>query len=256
MVNVKESGVLDYIRYVVSFVLLIFCTVVTFYAILEQKTGFWKAVPGWAALILFIIVLLLLGIMEGLQIALLELKRQNPATYQYTHPRAYRLGLLASEDDNVEKFLMGRQVFVVCLVFFAAKLTTIHGREPSGFLFPVPEAVQAILLETGLLACVVVVILAQLVPQIVASLYPVHFMELMFNLPAFYACLALEMTGVTHITWVLTYLVTLLGGMRKQEEGSQEIQQQEARSWTSKQELELRTDNKKKQIQDSVVYSL
>ena len=81
-------------------------------------------------------------------------------------------------------------------------------------------------------------------------------MELMFNLPAFYACLALEMTGVTHITWVLTYLATLLGGMRKQEEGSQEIEQQEARSWTSKQELELRTDSKKKQIQDSVVYSL
>ena len=87
---------------------------------------------------------------------------------------------------------MGRQVFVVCLVFFAAKLTTIHGRDPGGFLFPVPEIVQveswqimskimsllhkpvqALLLETGLLACVIVVIVAQLVPQIVASIYPV-----------------------------------------------------------------------------------
>ena len=32
---------------------------------------------------------------------------------------------------------------------------------------------QTLLLETGLLACVIVVIVAQLTPQIVASIYPV-----------------------------------------------------------------------------------
>ena len=62
-------------------------------------------------------------------------------------------------------------------MFFAAKLTTIHGRDNNGqsdFLFYVPPIVQTLLLETGLLACVVVVIVAQLMPQIVASLYPVQ----------------------------------------------------------------------------------
>lgn len=61
-------------------------------------------------------------------------------------------------------------------MFFAAKLTTIHGRDDNGsdFLFYVPQIVQTLLLETGLLACVVVVIVAQLMPQIVASLYPVQ----------------------------------------------------------------------------------
>ena len=79
----------------------------------------------------------------------------------------HRLGQIAAKGDNIERFLMGRQVFVdalilltlfcnsiiiplitvnqvfvVCLVFFAAKLTTIHGRNPDGFLFPVPEIVQ------------------------------------------------------------------------------------------------------------------
>ena len=33
---------------------------------------------------------------------------------------------------------------------------------------------QTLLLETGLLACVVVVIVAQLTPQIIASVYPVR----------------------------------------------------------------------------------
>merc|ERR1712037_144135 len=102
----------------------------------------WKVVPGWASLLIFILVLFLLGIMEGLQIALVELKRQDPASYMLTHPAAYKLGQYAMKGDNIERFLMGRQVFVVCLVFFAAKLTTIHGRNPDGFLFPVPEIVQ------------------------------------------------------------------------------------------------------------------
>ena len=43
MVNLKDSTVFDYIRYVGSAALLLFSTVVTFYAILEQKTSFWKA---------------------------------------------------------------------------------------------------------------------------------------------------------------------------------------------------------------------
>merc|ERR1719173_11643 len=216
MVKLQESTIFDYIRYVFSFSLLIFSSVVTFYAILEQKTSFWKEIPGWAALLLLFLVLVLLGIMEGLQIALVELKRQHPDTYKLSHPAAYRLGQLATEGDNVEKFLMGRQVFVVCLVFFAAKLTTIHGRDQTGFLFYVPEIVQTLLLETGLLACVVVVVVAQLMPQIVASLYPVQFMQMFFNTPAYWACLALEMTGITHFTWVLAAALSRILGMTQE----------------------------------------
>ena len=43
MVKLVDSTIFDYIRYVGSFALFVFSTVVTFYAILEQKTSFWKA---------------------------------------------------------------------------------------------------------------------------------------------------------------------------------------------------------------------
>merc|ERR1711936_811800 len=194
-----------------------FSTVVTFYAILEQKTSFWKAVPGWAALIIFLLVLFLLGVMEGIQIALVELKLQDPATYKESHPKAFRLGQIAARGDNIERVLMGRQVFVVCLVFFAAKLTTIHGNSESGFLFYVPAWVQAVFLETGLLACVVVVIVAQLMPQIVASLYPVQFLELVVMKPAYYACIGLEFCGFTHFCWVLAAGMAWIFRMKKEE---------------------------------------
>jgi len=176
----------------------------------------WKAVPGWASLIIFIMVLFLLGVMEGLQIALVELKRQEPESYKDSHPKAYKLGQYAMKGDNVERFLMGRQVFVVCLVFFAAKLTTIHGNSVSGFLFYVPDWVQALFLETGLLACVVVVIIAQLMPQIVASLYPTQFLELIVMRPAYWACIFLETSGITHICWVLAWLMGKMFGMKEE----------------------------------------
>ena len=109
--------------------LLLFSGVVVCYSIVEQKTSMWKEVPGWASLLIFIFVLWLMWVMdgsdwsvryksapligqvmEGLQIALVELKRQNPETYKETYPRAYSLGQVASQGDNIEKFLMGRQV--------------------------------------------------------------------------------------------------------------------------------------------------
>ena len=154
--------------------------------------------------------------MEGLQIALVELKRLNPDYYKTSHPTAYKLGQIACRGDNIEKFLMGRQVFVVCSVFFAAKLTTIHGRTEEGFLFYVPAWVQAVFLETGLLACVVVVIVAQLMPQIVASIYPVQFLELLVMRPAYYACIGLELCGFTHFCWVLAAGMARLFRMKKE----------------------------------------
>ncbi|XP_023349327.1 uncharacterized protein LOC111718070 [Eurytemora carolleeae] len=161
---------------------------------------------------MFIVVLFLLGIVEGLQLALVELKRQKPETYKLSHPAAYRLGELASKGDNIEKFLVGRQVIVVFLVFFAAKLTsiTVPGQD---FLFPVPFWASSIFLETGLLASIVVVIVAQLTPQIVASIYPVQFLELIIMRPVYYACLILEFTGMTHVTWLLVHVLCLMFGM-------------------------------------------
>jgi hypothetical protein len=45
--NIKNQRIILYlVRYVGSALLLVFSMVVTFYAILEQKTGFWREVPG------------------------------------------------------------------------------------------------------------------------------------------------------------------------------------------------------------------
>ena len=44
-------------------------------------------------------------------------------------------------------------------------------------------------------------------------------MEFMVSLPAYYACLALETTGITHFTWVLTDISCRLGIHNMVDEG-------------------------------------
>ena len=217
MVDVRKANIFDYIRFVMSALILLFSAIVTSYAIIERQTGFYHAVPGYAALILFVVDLFILGVVEGLQIALVELKRQHPDSYKRSHPGAYRLGQIAAKGDNVERFLMGRQVFVVFLVFFAAKLTTIHLEEGEKFLFPAPSWFRSVFLETGILACVIVVIIAQLMPQIIAAKFPVHFLELIIMRPAYYICVFVETTGLTHICWVLSAAFGYVLGMRDDE---------------------------------------
>ena len=86
MVRLSNAGWFDYVRFIFSSLLLTFSAIVTGYAILEQKTSFWKEVPGWGALILFVSMLFFLGVVEGLQLALVELKRLDPESYKSSHP--------------------------------------------------------------------------------------------------------------------------------------------------------------------------
>ena len=208
MVELRDAKIADHVRFVFSTLLLLFSAVVTCYAIIQVKTNFWHIVPGWAALLLFVVDLIILGIVEGLQIALVELKRQHPSTYRSSHPRAFNLGQTSFKGDNVERFLMGRQVFVVVLVFFAAKLTTIHLEEGEDFLFPTPAWFRSVFLESGILACLVVVNVAQLMPQIVAAKYPVHFLQFVIMKPAYYICTFVELTGITHVCWLLSAFIS------------------------------------------------
>jgi len=217
MVDVTKAKCLDYPKFVLSALLLIFSTVCTTYAIIEKKTSFWDVMPGWAALIVFLLCIFWLGVMEGLQVALVELKRVDARTYRESHPHAYKLGQMANRKDNVERFLMGRQMFVVFIVFFAAKLTTIHSKTDDDFLFPIPDWFRSVFLETGILACVLLVIVAQLMPQIIAAKHPVAFLEFWIMRPGYYACIFLESTGITHITWVISYCLARICGMHHRE---------------------------------------
>lgn len=72
-------------------------------------------------------------------------------------------------------------------------------------------------------------IVAQLMPQIIAAKHPAAFLEFWIMRPGYYACIFLESTGpttappstpplpgITHITWVMSYVLARIFGMEEE----------------------------------------
>jgi hypothetical protein len=92
----------------------------------------YAALPGHPALhyFLFLFSIILLAYLEGLQVAILALEHVTPNSIPKNMPRARASHKLATayKGLNVQRFLIGRQFFVVFVVFLSAQLTTYPGK--------------------------------------------------------------------------------------------------------------------------------
>jgi hypothetical protein len=191
----------DGVRNVFSTILTLSCLVIIVYAIANGHAK----LPGHPAILyaIFVFVVTLLGFLEGLQICILALERVNGELFAH-RKRAYANHKLATRYDglNVQRFLIGRQFFVVFVVFLSAQLTTYPTLE-----LPLPSWLFTFLIETGLPGCLVVLAFGQLMPQLVASTHPITMMGLPFSYATIQMALLFETMGVTHFSWVLTFVV-------------------------------------------------
>jgi hypothetical protein len=195
------KAMFDGVRNVFSTILTLSCLVIIVYAIANGHAK----LPGHPAILyaIFVFVVTLLGFLEGLQICILALERVNGELFAH-RKRAYANHKLATRYDglNVQRFLIGRQFFVVFVVFLSAQLTTYPTLE-----LPLPSWLFTFLIETGLPGCLVVLAFGQLMPQLVASTHPITMMGLPFSYATIQMALLFETMGVTHFSWVLTFVV-------------------------------------------------
>ena len=197
------SSIWTGVRYLVSTALLIFGLGVILRAIILKRTLFWSSVPWGVCLALFFVLIIVLGALEGLQVAIVELAKIPAKSYHRSHPRAYRIARISQRLDALAHFLMGRQLLVVMIVFFLARLCTFH--DP---LFP--AWLNKSLFNTGLFGAMIVVLIGNLPAQIYAADYG---NALRFNsIPGMhfvlYACLLIEWTGITHAALLLPWIYT------------------------------------------------
>eukprot|EP01083_Nonionella_stella_P033806 92504_1 len=196
----------DIIRLTFSILLLIFSIISVFHAIWTSTTTLpEETFPVWSQYVCLVIALFVLGVLEGLQISVVELAHKDPNNYRKHHPRAADLLEFENKGRNVERFLMGRQVLVVFTVFIAARITTFNG-----FWAEVPDTLIHSLMFSGFLGVILVVVLAQLTPQVLAAAYPVEFLNLFGMNIGFWACLIVEATGLVHAVWFLCVTVRKL----------------------------------------------
>ena len=191
----------DKLKMAVMTPITLFCAFFIFYGILAGHAS----MPGNGVLLLFVFffVVWVLGMAEGLQIALLEVDAEEMGTIRFFFPGAWRC-YERTLGEGMSQWLAGRQVLVIFSVFVVAQITTFSTLVHFPFTdSPLPQAFTDVFISTGLPGALVTVAIGQLAPQLVATSHPLSLLRSAGAWPIVGAALALQRIGITHFAWAL-----------------------------------------------------
>merc|ERR1719229_835536 len=137
-------------------------------ALFDGKTTMWDSVPPGAAVVVFFVLMCIVGMLEGMQIAFFAVAKLRESERGSNVFARKTCGLLYSGDGhNLPGFMIGRQLCVVSCMLFVARVTSVDMKGEAN-LFGVSDGFQG-LFNTGLLGAVMLTILGSISWQLVAS---------------------------------------------------------------------------------------
>jgi silicon transporter len=203
-----------WVRVVGSLALLCFCLAVTFESLFAGRTTMWKGVPPVVAVIIFFILMGIVGMLEGMQIAFFAVSKITEAERGEAKCAKMTCDLLyTGEGMNLPGFMIGRQLCVVSCMFFIARVTTVTEGDP---IFGLADSAQKFF-GTGLQGAVITTVLASVSWQLVASAFPIAFLSNPLTYILLRWCLFLESTGICNGAWVLAAIHRKIVGFQRDE---------------------------------------
>lgn len=201
-----SRGMIFWCKVMFSLALLGYSFAVTLAALFSGQTGMWDGVPEYASVIAFFVLMIFVGMMEGLQIALFAVVNL-PEEELLNHKAASANCQLVFAGSNFQAFLIGRQILVTICMFVVARITSVDVDIDAGedTIFGVSTGVQNFF-NTGLLGALITTIFASLAWRIVASSFPVAFMSNPLVKVIIRACLLLEASGICSAAWLLALI--------------------------------------------------
>jgi hypothetical protein len=188
-------------RVFISFFILSFAFAVTLKALFDGKTTMWPGVPPYASVTVFFILMCLVGMLEGMQIALFAVVNL-PEEERAQHSIAHKNCQLTFSGQNLQAFLIGRQITVTVCTFVIARISTLNYKDTDSPIFGVSTGLQSFF-NTGLLGAVITTIVGSLAWRIVASSFPVAFLSFPLVYVIIRWCLLVEKVGICSAAWVL-----------------------------------------------------
>jgi hypothetical protein len=161
------QNIFFWLRVLMSSAILSFALAVTLQALVKEQSGMWEGVPASASIVIFFVLLCVVGLMEGMQIAAFALINMSDEELQ-THKVAYSNCKLIFSGQNLQSFLIGRQIFAASLMFIVARIATIAIPAGEENIFGLSTGFQSFF-DTGLLGAVVLTIIGSMVWRIIAS---------------------------------------------------------------------------------------
>ena len=201
------TRILFWLRVVLSLAVLGLSFAVTLSALFEGKTTMYKGVPNWASVAILFVLMCFVGLMDGMQIALFAVVNL-PTQELEKHPMAHQCCQLTFQGNNLQAFLIGRQILVTMCMFIVARITSIDVNvetDDAENIFGVSDGVQSFF-NTGLLGAIITTLVASLAWRIIASSFPVAFLSNPLIYVIIRLCLALEASGICSAAWCLAYV--------------------------------------------------
>jgi hypothetical protein len=211
------TNIFFWFRCVMSIAILGFSIAVTFTALFTSKSGIWDSVPPAASTCIFIVLLCVVGLLEGSQIAYFAVAKLQKSERGdgYFAKKTCEL-LFKNNNHNLAAFMVGRQLCVVSCMFFIARITSIKVEEGEENIFGVSDGLQG-LFDTGFLGAVIVAIVGSISWRLIASAFPIPFLSNPLTYILLRFCLFLEWTGILHGAYVLAAIHKKIAGFRRDE---------------------------------------
>jgi hypothetical protein len=161
-----------------------------------------------------------IGVLEGSQIAYFAVVKMSKTERGEANLGAFGKKtcniLFKNENHNLAAFLVGRQLCVVSCMFFIARITAVKVEPGEENIFGVADWVQGIF-NTGLLGALIVAVVGSVSWRLVASAFPIQFVNSPITYVFLRLCLFLEMTGVLHGAWVIAHIIIKLTRVQRDE---------------------------------------
>lgn len=205
-------------RCLMSCAVLTYAIVVTLTALFEGKTTMWESIPNSVAVVLFFLLMNVVGLLEGMQIAFFAVAKLPKE--QQGDAKCAKMTcdvLFADGGRNLPGFMIGRQICVVGCMFVVARVCTLNVEVGTGNnVLGVSDGVQSFF-NTGLLAALITTIIGSIAWQLVASNFPIAFLSNPIVYFFLRWCLFLEATGICSGAWVLARVAELVSGWKTDE---------------------------------------
>jgi hypothetical protein len=175
----------------------------------------YEGVPPYVSVIIFFVLMGVVGMMEGMQIALFAVVNL-PEDELKSYPVAYKVCQLTFTGSNLQSFLVGRQIFVATCMFVVARIASPSYGEGDANIFGVSDGFQAFL-NTGLTGAVITTLIGSLAWRIVASSFPVAFLSNPLIYFIIRVCLVLDSIGLCSGAWFMALIHKQLVGFQVDE---------------------------------------
>lgn len=217
-------------RVVFSLAISVFAIVVFSTALVNGNTTVWETIPVPVSFLSLLVLLVVGGFMEALQIALFAVKHL-PVDQIEANPTAkrnceYVLGKSGdNSNDNTDNknsrlqaFLVGRQIAQTVIMFTIARIITVEMKVKGDTLFGVSPHIQSVFFDSGLLNALVSTIFASLSWRVTANFFPMLYLGSPMSIWIIRICLLVEGTGVCDAAWTLAKIPARLVGYKNDDE--------------------------------------